>query len=126
MKIILVILFLVNINNLISQTEIQKFNKSFEDSIVYSKKQAAFNGKVLTSELTVIQLNQIISSFEEQQVETFIKNYKNTSPSSTLNNNEVSLLSTKVPLSAFNTFPLHVQQYIVSKKEYYSTYINFQ
>ncbi len=110
-----------------SQTEIQQFEKMFNDSVIYQKKQAAFHGTIPTSGLVVTTLSTIISSDEERQIEDFIINYKKTPQVNNIpsNKNEITLISDLVPFSAFAKFPIHMQQYIITKKEQYINHIKF-
>ena len=113
---------------LFSQTELQKLELSQNELIKLSKKQAAFSGQILESGTVITYIEPTISSEESKLIEQKIINYKN-SNTITLTSNDALNSSLeeiiKVPLSEFSTFPLNVQKYIVSKREFYETYIKF-
>lgn len=125
--------FLFCIANLImgmlfSQTELQKLEQNQDEVIRLSKKQAAFSGQTLESGIMVTYIEPTISSEESKLLEEKISNYKNSHQIILTNNDalNVSFLEpVKVPLSEFSSFPLNVQKYIVSKREFYESYIKF-
>lgn len=113
---------------LFSQTELQKLELSQSELIKLSKKQAAFSGQIFESGTVITYVEPTISSEESKLIEQKIISYKN-SGQIVLTNNDVlntnSLETIKVPLSEFSSFPLNIQKYIVSKREFYESYIKF-
>lgn len=116
---------------LCAQTELQKLEQQQNDVIIYSKKQAAFNGQIPEASTSLIYIEPSISSEDAKLIEETIINYKKNSNKIVLNStkelNGVSILdkSAKIPLSEFSSFPLNVQKYIVSKRDFYESYIKF-
>lgn len=119
------------VSMLCAQTELQKLEQHQNDVIIYSKKQAAFEGQVPEASTSLIYIEPSISSEDAKLIEEKIINYKKNSGKIVLNTtnelNEVSVpeKSPKIPLSEFNSFPLNVQKYIVSKRDFYESYIKF-
>ena len=113
---------------LFSQTELQKLEINQNELIKLSKKQAAFSGQILASGTIITYVEPTISSEESKLVEEKIINYKNSNHITLTNNDALNTNlpePVKVPLSEFSSFPLNVQKYIVSKREFYESYIKF-
>jgi hypothetical protein len=113
---------------LFSQTELQKLELSQSELIKLSKKQAAFSGQIFESGTIITYVEPTISSEESKLIEQKIISYKNSGQIVLTNNdalNTNSIETIKVPLSEFSSFPLNIQKYIVSKREFYESYIKF-
>ena len=118
------------VGTLCAQTELKKLEQSQTDFVILSKKQAAYQGQVPEKGTTIIFLDSTVSSEETKLIEEKIINYRNTNNQIILTNNDELNVTTKkefvkVPLSEFSSFPLNIQQYIVSKRIFYESYIKF-
>lgn len=119
------------VSMLCAQTELQKLEQHQNELIIYSKKHAAFNGQIPEASTSLIYIEPSISSEDSKLIEETIINYRKNNNKIVLNTtnelNGVSVpeKSVKIPLSEFNSFPLNVQKYIVSKRDFYESYIKF-
>ena len=130
MKTFLFILINSLVGGICAQTELKKLEQSQTDLIILSKKQAAFQGQTPEAGTTIVFLDPTVSSEETKLIEEKIINYRNTNNQVILTNNDELNVTTqkesvKVPLSEFSSFPLNIQQYIVSKRNFYESYIKF-
>lgn len=116
---------------LFSQTELQKLEQHQNDVITLSKKQAAYEGQVVETSSSIIYIEPSITSEEEKLIEEIIINYKKASnqivltSGDVINTNVTPEKSERIPLSEFSSFPLNVQKYITSKRDFYESYIKF-